>query len=169
MLVELLVAMVIGIVVLGAAVFLFTNSTSGGSSLEGRSFQIQQARTAMERIVREVHQGSTVTTATATRLTFLTWVDTTCAGASSSTAVSCQVTYSCASGACTRTLRNPDGSGSAGSVLVVNGLGSNNVFTYTPSSTSPTYVGLSLALAAQAGQDTVTLDDGAALGNVTPS
>ena len=71
--------------------------------------------------------------------------------------------------ACTRTLRNPDGSGSASSVQVVNGLGSNNVFTYTPSSTSPTYIGVSLALAPTPGQDTVTLDDGAALGNVTPS
>ena len=168
-LVELLVAMILGMVVLGAAVMLFTNSTAGESNLEARSFQIQQARTAMERIVREVHQGSTVTTATATQLTFLTWVGTTCAGASSSTAVSCQVTYSCASGVCTRTLRNPDGSGSASSVQVVDGLGSNNVFTYTPSSTSPTYIGVSLALAPTPGQDTVTLDDGAALGNVTPS
>jgi type II secretory pathway pseudopilin PulG len=168
-LVELLVAMTLGIVVLGAAVMLFTNSITGQPALQARDFQIQQARTAMDRMVREIHQGSTVSTATASQLTVITYVDSTCSGGASSTAVSCQVTYSCSGSVCTRTLRNPDGTGSAAAVQVVSGLSSPNVFTYSPSSTAPTYVGVTLSFSPQKGQSAVTLDDGAALENLPQS
>lgn len=166
---ELLIAMTAGLVVFGGAVLLNTTSTHGQSGVQSRAYQIQKARTAIDRIVREVHQGSTVTTATPTQLTFLTWVHNTCAGGASSTAVSCRVTYTCTAGTCSRTLRNPDGTGSAASVQVASGLASSDVFTYSPSTTAPTYVGVTLALGSSPGQSAVTLDDGAALGNVPRS
>ena len=121
----------------------------------------------MERIVREVHQGSVVKTATASQLSLITYVDTTCAGGATATAVVCRVTYSCASGACTRTLSNPDGTGSGSPVQVVNGLSSSS-FTYSPNTTLPTYIGVTLSFAPSQGQNGVTLDDGAALGNAPP-
>jgi len=169
-LVELLVAMTTAMVVLGGAVMLFTGSLQGQSSLQARAFGVEQARTAMDQIVRELHQGSTVITATASQLTLITYVHkASCGGASSSTAISCRVTYTCASGSCTRTERNPDGTGSGGAVQAVSGLASSNVFSYSPSATAPTYVGVTLPLAPQPGQNAVTLDDGAALGNIPPS
>jgi prepilin-type N-terminal cleavage/methylation domain-containing protein len=166
---ELLIAMTAGLVVFGGAIFLSTSSTHSESGVASRSYQIQNARTAIDRIVREVHQGSTVTTATATQLTLVTWVHSTCSGGVSSTAVSCQVSYTCTAGTCSRTLRNADGSGSGGAVQVAEGLASSNVFTYSPSPTTPTYVGVTLALGSSPGQSAVTLDDGAALGNVPRS
>ena len=49
---------------------------------------------------------------------------------------------------------------------VVSGLSSNNVFSYTPpTSTAPAYVGVTLAFPAKGGTDAITLSDGAALRN----
>lgn len=171
---EVLVAMVIGMVVLGAAVILFTSSIRGQPALQTRDTQIQQARTAVEQIVREVHQASVVKTATGSQLSLITWVDTTCAGGASSTAVTCRVTYTCVTtGACTRTLANPDGTGGGAAVQIVNGLSASptdvgSVFSYTPNTTLPTYIGVRLAFAPKPGQNGVTLDDGASLSNAPP-
>jgi hypothetical protein len=119
--------------------------------------------------VRELHQGSKVTVANPSLLTFVTYVHATaCDGTSSSTAaaIPCQITYSCAASACTRTVRSTSGSGSAAATTVVSGLSSSSVFTYTPSSAAPTYVGVSFTFSPKSGQNGVTVDDGTALGNL---
>jgi len=168
MLPELIVASMIGLTLLGVAVSLFTSSVAAQSQLTSRAFQIEQARATTDRITRELRQGSTVTTATASQLTMLTYVDSaTCGGASASTAIACQVTYNCSGGTCTRTERNTNGTGGGAAVEVVSGLSSNNVFTYSPNATSPTFVGVTLTLAPQPGRGAVTLDDGTALANFT--
>jgi type II secretory pathway pseudopilin PulG len=167
---ELLIVMMVGMVVLGGAVLVFRGSLQGQTALQQRSFNVQQGRTAIDRMVRELHQGSTVTTASPNQLTLITYVDrATCGGAAAPTAIQCQVSYTCTAGACTRVERNPDGSGGGTAAQVASGLSSSNVFSYSPSPTTPTYVGVTLSFTAQSGQNAVSLDDGAALGNVPPS
>lgn len=177
-LVELTIAATLGVFVVGIAVFLFTAGNAREPGIASRSFQIQQGRTVAERIVREVRQASFVSTASPSTLTMVTYVDRqSCGGPQGSTAIACQVTYSCAAGACSRTERNTDGTGSAAASQVVAGLASTNVFCYVPStnpdpttcgpasSSTPTYVGLTLSFAPVAGQSAVTVDDGATLAN----
>jgi hypothetical protein len=162
--------MTIGMVVLGAAVTIFTGSLNGQSALQSRAFNVQQGRTTVDRMVREIHQGSTVTTATPSQLTFITYVDSaTCGGAPASTAIQCQVSYTCTAGSCTRVERNTNGTGGGNARQVATGLSSSSVFSYSPSPSAPTYVGVTLSFTAQPGQNAVTLADGAALGNVPPS
>jgi prepilin-type N-terminal cleavage/methylation domain-containing protein len=164
---ELLVATVLGLLVIGAAVTAFTGAIQSQPRVNSQAGAIQQARTTMERITRELRQGSSVPSATASQLSIITYVDSaTCGGAASTTAISCRVTYSCSSGTCTRTEAKPDGTLPGPAVRVVSGLSSDNVFSYTaPSSTAPAYVGVTLALPATGGTDAITLSDGAALRN----
>ena len=169
-LVELLVATVLGLIVIGGAVTVFTVSMNNQPRISSQSAAIQQARTAMEQITRELRQGSTVSTATANQLSIVTYVHSaTCGGAAASTAISCRVTYTCTAGNCTRVEAKPDGTLPGSPVRVVSGLSSNNVFTYSPSSAAPTYVGVSFWFKATGGRDAITLSDGAATRNPATS
>jgi prepilin-type N-terminal cleavage/methylation domain-containing protein len=163
---ELLLATVLGLIVIGGGVTVFTVSMNNRPRIDSQSAAIQHARTAMERITRELRQSSTVSTATATQLSIVTYVHSaTCGGALADTAISCRVTYTCSTGACTRTEANPDGTSPGPPVRVVSGLSHSNVFTYSPNSSAPTYVGATFAFSATGGQDAITLSDGTATRN----
>ncbi len=164
---ELLVATALSLVIIGAAVSAFTGAIGSQPRVNSQAAAIQQARTTMERITRELRQGSSVPSASPSQLSIVTYVDSaTCGGAGSNTAISCRVTYSCSGGTCTRTEAKPDGSAPGPAVQVVTGLSSDNVFTYTPpTATAPAYVAVSLAFPARGGTDAITLNDGAALRN----
>jgi hypothetical protein len=148
-----------------------------------RAADIADARAMVERIGREVRQGETVTNATATELTLLTRIPGSSCTGSTTTGVSalCRVTYTCGT-SCTRTVRNPDGTGSAPPEVLVRGLTGSTVFSYptsiysaapcpvpagasAPSTANPEYVCLELAFPAEGGDDSVTLTDGIALRN----
>lgn len=157
-LVELLVATVLGLVVMGAGVMVFTASIKSQPRVTSRSAQIQQARTAMENLTRELRQASSVTNATSQGLTMVTWVNSaTCGGSYSATSRQCQVSYICTAGICTRTETNVDGTGTGSSRQVVKGLSNSNVFTYAPACSPP--VG--------AGEDSISVSDGVALRNAS--
>jgi len=164
---ELLVATVLGLLVIGAAVTAFTGAIQSQPRVSSQAAAIQQARTTMERITRELRQGSSVPSASASQLSIVTYVHSaTCGGGASNTSISCRVSYSCASGTCTRAEANPDGTSPGPAVQVVTGLSSSNVFVYTPpTSTAPAYVGVTLAFPAKGGTDAITLSDGSALRN----
>jgi type II secretory pathway pseudopilin PulG len=165
-LVEVLVAATLALVVIGAGVFVFTAAVRSQPKASARGVQVQHARTATEAIVRELRQGWQVPTATATQLSLLTYVKSaTCGGATATTAIPCRVTYTCAAGACTRVEANPDGSAPGPSRTVVSGLSSNSVFSYSPSPTAPTWIGVTLAFPTGSGDDAITVEDGAALRN----
>ena len=168
---ELLIATLIGLSVVGAAAMFFTVGVRDEPKVAARANRIQEARFTMERIVRELRQGSAVSSASAGQLTFVTYVDkTTCGGVLTNTARACRVTYNCSGGICTRTEAQPDGSAPGTAVTVATGLSSNNVFTYTPATlTTPASVGVSLAFPAQNGDDAITLSDGATLRNPSSS
>jgi len=163
---ELLVASVIGLAVMGAAVMMLMAAARTQPETTDRAARIQEGRTLVERIGRELRQGSTVTGASATQLSVITYVGSaTCGGAAASTAIQCRVDYSCSGGTCTRSERNPDGSGTPATTQVVSGLSSSNVFNYSPSAADPDYIGISLAMQPAGSSDSIVLTDGVTLRN----
>lgn len=163
-LIELLIAASVGLVVVGGALTMFVGAIRSEPRTASKVAAIQQARTTIERITRELRQGLETPTATSSQLAIVTYVKAvTCGGAAASTSIPCRVTYTCSSGKCTRVVAQPNGTAPGPAVQVASDLASNSVFSYLPSSTDPTYVGVSLAVSSE-GQP-VTLSDGVALRN----
>jgi Tfp pilus assembly protein PilW len=137
-----------------------------------RGNKIEDSRNAMERLTREIRQGSTIYSATPTQVSFLTYVHSaTCGGAASDTAIRCVVTYNCTSSSCSRTEAAPPPSTASGpAVTVISGLSSSSVFGYG-TSCSPTgaassgYICATLTFPATNGDDAITVQDGAAFAN----
>lgn len=156
-----------GLIVIGAATLVFTAGMRAQPGLSQRDNAISQGRYAMERLTRELRQGSNVTSASANQLSFVSYVHnpSTCAATFSNTANPCRVTYNCTTMGCTRTVAQPDGSSPQAAVTIVTGLSNPNVFTYSPSSTAPSYIGATFVFAGQHGDDAITLSDGATLRN----
>lgn len=162
-LIELLIAASVGLVVVGGALTMFVGAIRSEPRTASKVAAIQQARTTVERITRELRQGLQTPTHSPTQLAIVTYVKAaTCGGVAASTSIPCRVTYTCGSGKCTRVVAQPNGSAPGPAVQVASGLTSNNVFTYSPA-TDPTFVGVSLSVASD-GQP-VTLSDGVALRN----
>ena len=169
-LVELLLSSMIGLILIAVATTVFVTAGRTQPTQAERGNAILIARTTMERLTREVRQGSTVYPSTASQLSLLTYVHSaTCGGAHADTAIQCKVTYTCTAGSCTRVEAPPPGaSGSPGvPVTVVSGLSSSSVFSYTPScgatstSGSPGYICVNLTFPASNGDDAISLQDGA--------
>lgn len=129
-----------------------------------RSAQIQNGRAMIERITRELREGSALISATSSGLSFMTFVrgqqcgSPTPPASAATPAIRCQVTYTCAGGTCQRT--EPPG----GPVTLVEGLNTSAVFSYTPP-TNPRHVTVTLEYPARVGGESITLSDGAALRN----
>ncbi len=164
-LIELLVAAAVGLVVVGGALTMFMGAIRSEPRTASKVAAIQQARTTVDRITRELRQGQeTLTTPSETELSIVTYVKAAiCGGAAANTSIPCRVTYKCKTGACTRVVAQPDGSAPGSAEQVASGLTSDNVFSYLPDKANPTYVGVSFAFAA--GGQPVTLSDGVALRN----
>jgi type II secretory pathway pseudopilin PulG len=165
-LVELLVAISMLMLLLAAAVPVIVSSVNHEPRLRERAGKIQQARTLVERLGRDLRSGYAVDTSTATTLAFRTFLKQTACNTnpSDAPAILCRVTYSCASGTCTRQVANPDGTSPGTLRTLVTGLSSSSIFTYTGSPTS--YVQVQIAFPAKGGDDAVTLSDGFRLRNV---
>lgn len=166
-LIELLMASVIGIALLGSAAIVFTTAIGSQPRTSSRAADIEQARTTMERITRELRQGWSVTSGSPSQLSILTYVKSaTCGGAQSNTSRACRVTYTCGSTSCSRVEANPDGTAPGPSQIVVSGFSGPNAFTYAPSAADPSFIGVSLIYQADGGgDDTISLTDGVALRN----
>lgn len=164
---ELLIATFIAMIVLGGAVTVFTAGIRSQPRVTAQSAAIEQARTAMERMIRELRQGSSVPSASASHLAIVTYVhDSTCGP---STPL-CRVTYDCSAGACTRAVARPDGTFAGTPIRVVSGLSSPNVFAYTPPASGvAASVAVTMSMAGQAGSSAITLSDRAALRNPSGS
>lgn len=172
-LVELLVAVMIGMVVLGGAVTVMIGALHSGPRIESKVTAVQKGRVAVERITRELRQGIDVLdvpTPDADQLSLITYVkQSPCGGSAAATAIPCRVTYTCDAGACSRTVQAPSDTSTGTSVEVVNGLATTNVFSYVLDGTEPTYVGVELTFTTQEGSSPVVVADGAALRNGDPS
>lgn len=172
-LVELLVATMIGMVVLGGAVTVMIGALHSGPRTESQVTAVQQGRIAVERMTRELRQGIEVLdapTPDADQLALITYVkQSPCGGPPAATAIPCRVTYTCAASACSRTVQEPSDTSAATGVEVVSGLATPNVFSYVLDESEPTYVGVQLTFTTQEGSGPVVVADGAALRNGAPS
>jgi type IV pilus assembly protein PilW len=156
-LVEVLVAAVLGLIVIGSAVTMFASSIKSQPRAATKGASIQKARTTLERMTQELRQGSTVSFAGASQVTTVTWVNSaSCGGAYAANAIQCQVVYSCTGSTCTRTERNSDGTGTGSTEQVVTGLSGPDIFSVSPSCST-----------SAGGEDSITASDGVTLRNST--
>lgn len=166
---ELLIGTLLALALIGSAVGLFVTSVRSQPRTSDRAGDIGDARVFAESLSRELRQGVTVAIASPSQLEIVTYVKrASCGGTTAGSAIACQVTYTCSSGACTRVAANVDGSAPGPAVQVVAGLADENVFSYSPDAVAPTYVGIRLAIEAAPGEDAITLEDGVALRNPAP-
>lgn len=164
-LIELLIAAMLGLVVVGGALTMFVSGIRSEPRTASKVMAIQQARVTVDRITRELRQGLETPTTLSNQLAIVTYVKAaTCGGVGASTSIPCRVTYTCTAGSCTRVVAKPDGTAPGPSVNVATGLASTSVFSYAPSAKDPTYVGVALSVTSDAG-DPITLSDGVALRN----
>jgi Tfp pilus assembly protein PilW len=170
-LIEMLVAMTMGVVVMGGVVILLIGALRAQPQLDQKSAGIQTARWVLESMTREIRNGIVVDNATPSSVSFQTYVrHTTCGGtaASASTAapIRCEVTYSCSAEACSR-LETAPGVYTGTAKTIFTGLANGgSVFTYSPA-TQATYVGVTLEIPGPSGSGGITVSDGASLRNAT--
>lgn len=164
-LVELLVAAMLGLIVVGGALTVFLGGVRSEPRTASKVAAIQQARITLDRITRELRQGVQISAPANNQLAIVTYVNAvSCGGAPASTAIPCQVTYTCTTESCSRVVAQPDGSAPGPAVQVATGLVSPNVFSYEPDETNPAYVGVNFVFSS-GDDDPVTLGDGVALRN----
>lgn len=175
-LVEMLVASAMGVVLMGAVGSLVVSAVRDQPVISEKAADIQTARWVLERMTRELRSGVVVDKSTSTSsVSFQTYVrHTACGGTtilpSTSAAIKCEVTYSCAAASCTRRETSP-GVYTGGSLTTIfTGLSNSaTVFSYSPSSTAPTYVGVKIQIPNPGGSGALTVSDGASLRNATLS
>lgn len=171
-LIELLVASMMSIVLLGAIGSMVISSMRSQPELSKRAQNISTARWVLERMTRELRNGVAVDEATPTTVSLRTFVrHSTCGGSGtlSSTlpAIECQVTYSCATTSCSREETAPEVIGGGSPTTIFSGIDDANVFSYSPNEEEPTFVGITLHLPNPSGPADLTISDGASLRNAT--
>lgn len=153
-LVELLVASMMGVVVMGAVASLVISAVRQQPKISKEAQNVSNARWMLERLTHELRNGIAVNeNSTASKLIFDGYVRRgTCGGTTTlpagSPAIKCRITYECSTSACTR--KETTTSSTAGvAKTVFSGLASNQLFTYVPNNLEPetaTYVKATLQL-----------------------
>jgi type II secretory pathway pseudopilin PulG len=186
-LIELLVAMIMGIIVVGGATAMLISAVRAQPQQQEQAESISTARFELERMTREIRNGTSVTVANPTNVSFVARVRRTACGAglptsASTPSIQCQIVYGCTTTSCTRTERAV-GSASGGTpTTIVRDIDSSSVFCFVPSAnadptecgpakagTSPTYIGLTLSVPNPRGSGHLTISDGASLRGATLS
>jgi prepilin-type N-terminal cleavage/methylation domain-containing protein len=171
-LVELLVASAMGVILLGAVGSMVTSAVRSQPKLSQRSQNVTTARWVLGRMTREIRNGVAVDKATSSSVSFRTYVRHTSCGstgtlASESSAIPCEVTYTCTTTYCSRLETKPEVYTGTGT-KIFSGIDSSSVFSYSPSAEKATYVGVSLHIPNPSGSG-LTISDGASLRNATLS
>jgi prepilin-type N-terminal cleavage/methylation domain-containing protein len=169
-LIELLIASAMGVVLLGAIGSMVLGAMRSQPEVTSRANNISTARWVLERLTREIRNGIKVDTATASSVAFQTYVrHTTCGGTtplpSASPSIKCEVTYTCTTTSCTRTETAPEVLTGGTPITIFSGIDDANVFSYSPSTTAPTYVGIRLHIPNPSGPSGLTVSDGASMRN----
>jgi prepilin-type N-terminal cleavage/methylation domain-containing protein len=171
-LIELLVASVMGVVVMGAAASLVISAVRDQPKISQQAQNVSTARWVLARMTRELRNGIAVEgEPSASRVSFETYVrNNTCGGtavlASTSPAIRCEVTYECTTTSCSRIESQP-GTSTGTPTRIFSGINSNQVFSYRPNLKEPTYVKATLRLPNPSGTGALTVSDGASLRNAT--
>lgn len=184
-LIELLVAMIMGIIVVGGATAMLISAVRSQPKQQEQAESIDTARYQLERMTREIRNGVSVTESSPTGVTFVARLRRTECGGTvpsdpSTPAISCQVTYACTTSSCTRIERKVGESSGGASTIIVTGIDSAEVFCFVPSANAdptecgaaqegnaPTYVGIKLQVPNPSGPGALTVSDGASLRSAT--
>lgn len=184
-LIELLVAMVMGIIVVGGATTMLISAVRAQPKQQEQAESVSTARYELERMTREIRNGVSVTASASNSVSFVARVRrASCGGAvltsATAPAIQCQIVYSCTTSACTRTERNVGQTSGGTLTTIVTGINSAEVFCFVPSAnadptecgtaksgTSPTYIGVTLNVPNPSGTDSLSISDGASLRSAT--
>lgn len=170
-LIELLVAMTMGVIVLGAVGSLVVSAMKNQPRISQRAQDITTARWVLERLTREIRNGIRVDKATASSVSFETYVrHASCGGttplAAKTASIKCEVTYTCTTTKCSRIEAAPSVyTGKA--IQIFEGIDSASVFSYVPNAAEATFVEVTLHMPNPAGDAPLTVTDGASLRNAT--
>lgn len=169
---ELLVSLILLGMTMAVAGTLVIIAVQTQPELAERNSAVQRGRVFQERLGRDLRQSYLVETATPSQVSFETYARRVTCGSSQvlppdQPAIACQVSYTCAAGACTRSEGPTDGSAAPRNERLVEGLSnSSTIFTFSPSASDVGYVKSKLIFpAGQGGEDAVTLEDGIDLRN----
>lgn len=186
-LIELLVAMIMGIIVVGGATAMLISAVRTQPQQQKQAQSISTARFELERMTREIRNGINITVANPNSVSFVARVRRTACGGSVATSAStpsiqCQIVYSCTTTACTRIERQVGSTSGGAPTTIVRDIDSSSVFCFVPSAnpdptecgpakagTSPTYIGLTLSVPNPRGSGHLTISDGASLRGATLS
>jgi Tfp pilus assembly protein PilW len=167
-----MVASALGVIVLAGVSTMVIGVMRSQPEVSRRAENISTARWVLERLTRELRNGVVVDTALPTEVSFHTYVRRTACGASSvpsstTASIQCKVTYRCTTTACSRGEAPPAAAETGSMTPIFKGIDDSQVFTYSPSSSEPTYVGVTLHLPNPSGPGDLTISDGASLRNAT--
>jgi Tfp pilus assembly protein PilW len=186
-LIELLVAMIMGVIVVGGATTMLISAVRAQPQQQEQAQSISTARFELERMTREIRNGTSVTVASANSVSFVARVRrTTCGGtvatSASTPSIQCQIIYSCTTTSCTRVERAVGSTSGGAPTTIVTDIDSSSVFCFVPSAnadptecaaakggTAPTYIGLTLSIPNPRGSGHLTISDGASLRGATLS
>jgi Tfp pilus assembly protein PilW len=186
-LIELLVAMIMGIIVVGGATAMLISAVRAQPKQQEQAQSITTARYELERMTREIRNGVSVTASSSSGVSFVARVRRKECGGEVSTspatpAIQCQIVYSCTTSSCTRTERKVGETTGGTTTTIVTGINSSEVFCFVPSAntdptecaaakagTSPTYIGIALNVPNPSGPGSLTITDGASLRSATLS
>lgn len=169
--VEVLVSSAMGIVVMGAIALLMISAVKGQPRISKQAQNITTARWVLERMTKEIRSGVAIKEKSASMVSFEGYVRrVTCGGtavlASTEPARKCRITYECSTTACFRRESEPAVNGGTPK-QVFSGINNNQVFSYEPNETQPTYVRITLRLPNPRGTGALTVSDGTSLRNAT--
>jgi type IV pilus assembly protein PilW len=170
-LVEMLVAMTLGVVVMGGVLILLIGAMRSQPRIEKQNTNIQTARFVLERLTREIRNGIRVDKTSASSVSFEGYVRHTACGGTTSLAstaepTKCEITYTCSGTSCTRIEAAPKVYTGTATTIFTGLNNASSVFSWSPS-TSPTYISVTLTMPDPSGSGALTVSDGASLRNAT--
>src|SRR4051794_21668965 len=132
-LIELLVAMIIGIIVVGGATAMLISAVRIQPQQQEQAESISTARFELERMTREIRNGTSVTVSNPSNVSFVARVRrTTCGGSvptsASAPSIQCQIVYGCTTSSCTRIERAVGSTSGGVPTTIVRGIDSSSVF-----------------------------------------
>jgi type II secretory pathway pseudopilin PulG len=184
-LIELLVATVMGLIVVGGATAMLISAVRDQPKQQQQAENISTARYELERMTREIRNGVSVTASAPNSVSFVAQLRRTSCGGPvptnpSAQPIHCQILYSCTTSACTRTEREVGATSGGVTTTIVTGIDSAEVFCFVPSTNSdptecgsaqskesPTFVGITLNVPNPSGPGSLTVSDGASLRSAT--
>jgi type II secretory pathway pseudopilin PulG len=181
-LIELLVATIMGLIVVGGATAMLISAVRDQPKQQKQAENVDTARFELERMTRELRNGVSIdpSSASPSNVSFVAQLRRTSCGGSVPTdsgapAIQCQIVYSCTTSSCTRTEREVGQASGGVTSTIVTGIDSAEVFCFLPSSAggtkcgpvktgaSPDYVGITLAVPNPSGSGSLEISDGAGL------